>query len=164
MNLQVNATGGAAAVDLDALLSEAELVVLDEAYAALHARHVTHYELAGESFTRQRLSDLFTLVLAAIQTRDLAAVSAYCEGIAQERFNHGYDISEVQMAFNSLEEAMWRRVVSAEPAGDLAEAIGMLSTVLGYGKDTVARKYLSMASNRRVPSLDLSALFAGASS
>ena len=149
-------------MDLDALLLEAEPVVLDEAYAALHRRHVTHYELAGETFTRQRLADLFRLVLAAIRTRDLAAVSAYSEGIAEERFNHGYDISEVQMAFNSLEEAMWRRVVSAEPPGDLAEAIGMLSTVLGFGKDAVARKYLSLACNRHVPSLDLSALFAGA--
>jgi hypothetical protein len=158
----MNVTIGAARMDLDALLWEAEPVVLDEAYASLHGRHVTHYELAGETFTRQRLSDLFRLVVGAIETRDLAAVSAYCEGIAEERFNHGYDISEVQMAFNSLEEAMWRRVVSAEPPGDLAEAIGMLSTVLGFGKDAVARKYLSLACNRRVPSLDLSALFAGA--
>jgi hypothetical protein len=58
---------------------------------------------------------------------------------------------------------MWRRVISAEPPADLAEAIGLVSTVLGYGKDAVARKYLSLASKRHVPSLDLSALFAGAS-
>jgi hypothetical protein len=148
-------------MDLDTLLMEAEPVILDEAYAALHRRHVTHYELAGETFTRKRLADLFNLVVAAISTRDLAAMSTYSEGIAEERFNRGYDISEVQMAYNSLEEAMWRRVVSAEPADDLADAIGLLSTVLGFGKDAVARKYLSLACNRRVPSLDLSALFAG---
>jgi|SRR5450631_4789142 hypothetical protein len=151
-------------MDLDALLVEAESGVLDEAYSALHRSHVTHYELAGEKFTRQALADLFGLVVTAIRTRDLAAMSAYSEGIAVGRFNDGYDISEVQMAFNALEEAMWRRVVSAEPPDDLAEAIGLLSTVLGYGKDTVARKYLSLASRRHVPSLDLSALFAGASS
>jgi hypothetical protein len=91
-------------------------------------------------------------------------MSAYSEGIAVERFNEGYDISEVQMAFNSLEDAMWRRVISAEPPGDLAEAIGLLTTVLGFGKDAVARKYLSLACNRHVPTLDLSALFAGVSS
>jgi hypothetical protein len=68
------------------------------------------------------------------------------------------------MAFNALEEAMWRCVVVAEPPDDLAEAIGLLSTVLGYGKDAVARRYLSLASKRHVPSLDLSALFGGASS
>jgi hypothetical protein len=151
-------------MDLDALLLEAEQSVLDEAYTALHRRHVIHYELAGETFTRQALADLFSLVLAAVRTRDLAMMSAYAEGIAEERFNDGYDISEVQMAFNSLEEAMWRRVVSAEPVDDIAESIGLLTTVLGYGKDTVARKYLSLAMKRHVPSLDLSALFAGATS
>ena len=149
-------------MDLDAILMKAEPGVLDEAYSALHRRHVTHYELAGEAFTRQALADLFGLVVTTIRTRDLAAMSTYSDEIAVERFNDGYDISEVQMAFNSLEEAMWRRVVSVEPPDDIAEAIGLLSTVLGYGKDTVARKYLSLASRRHVPSLDLSALFAGA--
>ena len=151
-------------MDLDALLLEAEPGVLDEAYSALHRSHVTHYELAGETITRQALADLFRLVVAAIRSRDLAAMSAYSEEIAVERFNDGYDISEVQMAFNSLEEAMWRCVVSMEPPGDLAEAIGLLSTVLGFGKDAVARRYLSLACKRHVPSLDLSALFAGVTS
>ena len=68
------------------------------------------------------------------------------------------------MAFNSLEDAMWRRAVSKATPGDLAKAVGLLSTVLGYGKDAVARKYLSLACQRHVPSLDLSALFAGATS
>ena len=151
-------------MDLNDLLLEAEPGVLDDAYSALHRAHVTHYELAGESFTRQALATLFRLVVNAIRNRDLAEMSAYSEAIAVDRFNHGYDISEVQMAFNSLEGAMWRRVVSTEPPGHLAEAIGLLSTVLGYGKDAVARKYLSLACQRHVPSLDLSALFAGATS
>ena len=151
-------------MDLDVLLLEAEPGVVDEAYSSLHRAHVSHYELAGEAFTRQALADLFGLVLTSVRTRNLAAMSTYSDEVAVERFNHGYDISEVQMAFNSLEDAMWRCVVSAEPPEDLAEAVGLLSTVLGYGKDAVARRYLSLASKRHVPSLDLSALFAGANS
>jgi hypothetical protein len=150
-------------MELDALLLETEPEVLEAAYASLHGAHVTHYEMAGEAFTRQALADLFTLVLTTIRTRDLASMSAYAEDIAVARFSGGYDISEVQMAFNALEDTMWRQVVAAEPPQDLAEAIGLLSTVLGYGKDAVARKYLSLACKRHIPSLDLSALFAGAS-
>ena len=149
--------------ELDALLLEAEPGILEESYSSLHRSHVTHYELAGEAFPRQALTDLFRLVVVAIQTRDLAAMSEHSTRIAVGRYNDGYDISEVQMAFNVLEEAMWRRVVFAHP-DDLAEPIGLLSTVLGYGKDAVARKHLSLACKRHVPSLDLSALFAGASS
>jgi hypothetical protein len=151
-------------MDLEALLLGAEGGILDEAYAALQRSHITHYQAAGEAFTRQRLGELFSLVVAAIQGRDLAAVGRYSEKVASERFDEGFDISEVQTAFNALEEAMWRRVVSAVPPEDLAEAIGLLSTVLGFGKDALARRYVSLAGQRHVPSLDLSALFGGAES
>ena len=148
-------------MDVAALLVTQEQEVLDEAYAALERSHVSHYEAAGESFTRKGLTDLFHLVVASIGDRDLAEMSVYAEKVAEQRFGQGFDISEVQMAFNALEEAMWRRVVAGTPPDELAEAVGLLSTVLGFGKDALARKYVSLASERHVPSLDLSALFAG---
>jgi hypothetical protein len=148
-------------MDVAALLVTQEREVVDEAYAALERSHVAHYEAAGESFTRKGLTDLFHLVVASIGDRDLAEMSVYAEKVAEQRFGQGFDISEVQMAFNALEEAMWRRVVAGTPPDELAEAVGLLSTVLGFGKDALARKYVSLASERHVPSLDLSALFAG---
>ena len=151
-------------MDLAILLQEAEPRVLDEAYAALQRSQVTHYETAGEAFTRQRLADLFDLVVESIRTRDLAKVGEYSDAIADERFNQGFDISEVQTAYNALEESMWRVVIAAEPAAELPEAIGLLSTVLGFAKDALARKYVSLSCQRHVPSLDLSALFAGTAS
>ena len=84
-------------------------------------------------------------------------------GFNFSRFNSGFDISEVQAAFNSLEVAMWRRVVASTSLDELAESIGLLSTVMGFAKDTLARKYISLASNRHVQSLDMSALFGGLS-
>ncbi|AXG13407.1 hypothetical protein [Intrasporangium calvum] len=146
---------------LETVLRQSESDILDEAFSALQRSQVAHYERAGEMFTRDRLAKLFGLVVDAIETRSLIPLSAYADRIASERFEAGFDISEVQMAFNSLEEAMWRRIVSAEPPDALAEAIGLLSTVLGFGKDTMARKYVSLASRKHVPSLDLTALFSG---
>ena len=125
---------------LETLLRESEESILDEAFSDLQRSQAHHYEKAGEAFTRERLRNLFGLVVTAITTRSLTSLSAYADRIATERFDAGFDISEVQMAFNSLEEAMWRRVVAAEPPSELAEAIGLLSKVLGFGKDTVARK------------------------
>jgi hypothetical protein len=148
-------------MDVAALLVTQEEEVVDEAFAALQRSHVTHYEAAGEAFTRRGLADLFRLVVTSIGDRDLAEMSVYAEKVAEQRFDQGFDISEVQMAFNALEEAMWRRVVDGTAPEDLAEAVGLLSTVLGFGKDALARKYVSLASERHVPSLDLTALFAG---
>jgi hypothetical protein len=48
------------------------------------------------------------------------------------------------------------------PAEDQAEALGLVGTVLGCGKDLLARQYVSLATKTHTPSLDLHALFAGA--
>ena len=135
--------------------------VLEEAFAALQRSHVAHYEAAGEEITQERLAHLCDLVLAALRDRQLEPVRAYCEDVAERRFEAGFGISEVQAGFNTLEEAMWKRLVSGVPADELAEAVGLLSTILGYGKDVLARRYVSLASQRHVPTLDLSALFSG---
>ena len=149
------------AVDVDDVLVRARTEVLESAYASLEAFHSTHYEAAGEPLTRQRLADLYDLVAAAIRERDLTTIEAYAESVARERFAAGFDIVEVQTAFNSLEREMWRRVAADVQPERLEEAIGLLSTVLGAGKDVLGRTYVSLAVKRHVPSLDLSALFRG---
>ncbi len=122
-------------MDVAAWLTDSADAVLDEAYEALQRAHTPHYDAAGEAVTRERLTDLFDLVVSSIRDRDLAAMSRYAERVATERFEQGFDLGEVQTAFNALEEVMWRRVVAGAPTHDLAEAVGLLSTVLGYGKD-----------------------------
>jgi hypothetical protein len=157
----MDAEEAVATMDVAAWLIDTRSQVLDEAYTALGHTHPTHYEAAGESVTRERLGELFSLVVSTLQTRDLAALSTFVQQLATRRFDEGFPIAEVQAAMNSLEEAMWHRVVDAAPADELADAIGMLSTVLGYAKDTLARTWVSLATKRHVPTLDLSALFAG---
>ena len=86
---------------------------------------------------------------------------AHAETIARERFEAGFDLSEVQTAFNVLEEAIWVRVLKNLPPNELAEALGLISTVLGGGKDALARSYVTLASKTKSPSLNLQSLFAG---
>jgi hypothetical protein len=148
----------------DEVLIQARDEVLEEAFTALQHVSPAHYQREGESFTRARLGELFDLVVATIASRELASLSTRVEEIATERFGAGFDISEVQAAFNALELAMWRRLVASTAPEELAESIGLLSTVMGFAKDALARRYISLASNRHVQSLDLSALFTGVSS
>ncbi len=82
--------------------------------------------------------------------------------LAGERFEAGFDIAEVQTAFNVLEEAIWRTVLSRLRPEELVEAAAQVGTVLGVGKDVLARRWVSLASHRHVPSLDVRALFGGA--
>ena len=146
-----------------AFLSERRDAILEAAEAGLGRTHVPHYESAGREQVRRRLGDLLDRLIDSLATRDVGSMTAHAEQIAEERFRAGYDLSEVQVAFNALEEATWASVLAdLEPAG-YAQALGLISTVLGAGKDALARRYVSLTAGTHAPSLDLRALFAGTS-
>jgi hypothetical protein len=149
-------------MELIGILDAAQEDVLQEASEALRRAHLTHYEALGPEESRQRLGDLFALVLECLTQRNLVPISQYAQHVAEERFSAGFDIAEVLTAFNVLEEAIWHVVISRLPAQDLLESAGLIGTVLGAGKDALAPTWVSLATKQHVPSLDLSALFEGA--
>lgn len=148
-------------MELVTTLKRSESEIVKEALSNLQHSHIEHYESAGAEFTHTALQDLFHLVATAIAQRDLEDVIAFADDIAEQRFSSGFDISEVQTAFNALETAMWRRVLAAAEPADLPESIGLVSTVFGVAKDQLACRYVSLAAQRDIPSLDLSARFSG---
>lgn len=146
---------------LAGLLSNESEAVLAEATEALARAGLRHYEAAGPDEARRRLATLLDLTTTCVEQRDLGPITRFAHEIGEERFHAGYGLEEVQTAFNVLEEALWRHVLRVLPPHRLAEALGLLSTVLGAGKDALARAYVSCAIERRAPSLDLSGMFAG---
>jgi len=143
------------------LLAARRAAIVDAADAALERAHLAHYEAAGGESRRQRLETLFELVARAVAERNLTPVLRHAERIAHDRFDAGYDLLEVQAAFNVLEEALWKTLVAEVPPAGLGEALGLVGTALGAGKDRLAATYVALASRTHTPSLDLRALFAG---
>lgn len=121
----------------------------------------THYDATGRDLTTRRLDALFEELLTAVSTRDLSSIVEYARQLAAERFRAGYDLSEVQSAFNALEEAAWSCLCVGLRRDELAIGLGVVSTVMGAAKDALAREYVSLASRTHVPSLDMRALFTG---
>jgi len=148
-------------IDVIEVLTKEGDAIIDDAAAALERSNLRHYTEAGPELTRDRLAQLFALVLNSVTTRDLVPMIDYSTSVAHERFAAGFDIHEVQTAFNVLEEAIWTRVVDAIPPRDLAQSIGLVGTVLGQGRDALACTYVSLATHQHVPSLNLTALFRG---
>jgi hypothetical protein len=148
-------------MDTAEFLTRERQTTIAAAEAALMRAHSPHYESADASAVRQRLETLFDYVLEALRGRNLGPIVAYAQQVAQERFSAGYNLSEVQTAFNALEEATWSCVFTELQPQEFAEALGLVSTILGAAKDALAREYVSLATSRHVPSLDLQALFAG---
>ena len=149
-------------MDTKAFLTDKRREILDAAEAGIRRNQLGHYARAGDREVRRRLRVLLDVLTEAAATRDLGPVAAYAGALAVERFDGGYDLSEVQSAFNALEEAVWSRIVARVAPADISEALGLVSTVLGAGKDALARTYVTLGTRARLPALDLRALFAGA--
>jgi len=148
-------------MELKTLLDQKGGEIVLDAMEAVRRSHLTHYDAEGSDETRRRLESLYVLVVECAGTRRIRPMLRHAEKVAAERFAAGYGLFEVQTAFNVLEEAIWRRVLEELPPEDLARALGTISTILGMGKDALARSYVSLASRREAPSLDLRAVFKG---
>ena len=148
-------------MDVLELLAHDRELIIESAESALARLPAEHYRSAGWEEVHRRLERLFDELTSAIGNRDLTPMVEYAQSVAAERFAAGYDLAEVQTAFNALEEATWTRMLEAVPPDELAEALGSVSTVLGCGKDALARSYVSLAAQSHAPSLDLRTLFRG---
>jgi len=135
--------------------------IITDANTALSRSELTHYKSSGSEQNKQRLQLLYGLALQCIQNKTLLPMLDYVKKIAHERFQLGFDLYEVQTAFNVLEEIIWKKIIEELPPAEFADALGMVSTVFGAGKDTLATTYVSLASKVKTSSMDYKALFAG---
>ncbi len=146
-------------MDLLQLLEHSRADVIGEAAEGLTHARLKHYALdSGEN--RERLTRLYDLTVQCVRDRNLNPMNEYAAELGKERHRMGFDLHEVQTAFNVLEEVLWKHITAQLPPEAYPEAFGLTSTVLGAGKETLAVAYVTLAGRGRKPeTLDLSALF-----
>ncbi len=148
-------------MNLMQLLQERGGDILREAYQMMSRARLKNYEAAGVQQIQQRLQALYELVTRSVAERNLVPMRMYAKAIATERFEAGFDLWEVQTAFNVLEETIWKCILNEMQPEQYAEALSLVSTVLGTGKDTLARTYVALASKTKTPVLNVQYLFNG---
>ncbi|MGD2123557.1 MAG: hypothetical protein PVJ76_17515 [Gemmatimonadota bacterium] len=146
---------------LGELLDTRAPAIIQRALEAMGRAHLAHYRALGPEETKTLVEALYDTTRRAVLTRTADALLDHADRIAEDRFTSGFDLFEVQIAFNALEEAIWREVLDRLPPDEQPEALGLISTGLGIGKDALARGFLARANKYRSPSVDLRALFQG---
>jgi hypothetical protein len=146
---------------INEILLDNQTEIINDAFAALERSHLKHYTSSRADENWQRLAALFDLTLKAVKSKSLTEMVNYSEKIATERYESGFDLHEVHTAYNVLEEAIWNTIIKKGEPKDLAEYLGLVSTVLGTGKESLAVCYVSLAGKKKIKSLNLSELFKG---
>jgi hypothetical protein len=145
---------------IELMTTQADEIIKD-AILGVERSQLPGYRSSGPDQARQRVKALFVLTARAIKERNLGPMLAHTETIGRERFAAGLDLAEMQIAFNVLEEVLWHRILTWVPPVYCGEALGMVGTVLGAGKDMLGRTYATLASKSKVPTLHLDQLFDG---
>jgi hypothetical protein len=149
-------------MDLPELLRQSRTSAIADALHGLSRAALPHYTASGAAENRERLTELYDLTVRCVRERNLALISEYARAVAAERHRDGFGLAEVHTAFNVLEEVIWHRITTELEPRQYAEALGLVSTVLGAGKHALALEYVSLVGHdRQFHSLDLSALFKG---
>jgi len=135
--------------------------IIRTSFDALLRSNLKHYSSSNANENWQRLEKLFDLTLISIKNKSLVDIIEYSEKIASTRYNSGFDLHEVHTAYNVLEEALWKEIMNNLDSKEIGNALGLVSTILGTGKETLALTYISLTGKTRPKSLDLSELFKG---
>ena len=122
-------------------LTRERQTILGAAETTLTETHLKHYDAADDLEIKRRLEGLLDRLFESLVKQDLSPVVTHAQRIA--------------------EDAIWTRLFSALEPDQFAQTLGLVSTILGAGKDALARKYVSLATHTHAPSLDLRALFEG---
>jgi hypothetical protein len=142
-------------------LRQNQIEIIRSAFDSLLRSNLKHYSASSANENWQRIEKLFDLAFNSIKDKSLVEMIAYSEKIAAERYDSGYDLHEIHTAYNVLEEELWKVILRDLEPKDLGKALGLVSTILGTGKETLALTYLSLTGKSKTRSLDLSELFKG---
>jgi hypothetical protein len=146
-------------MNLTELLKTQSGEILKSALQSLNCAHLKSYDRSTSLENKNRLLNLLTLTQKCVKEKKLIPMKEYAAQIAKERFDAGFDLHEVHTAFNALEEEIWNRVTKNIAPENLGEALGLISTVLGAGKEELALSYVALASKTRTQTLNLTELF-----
>ncbi len=151
-------------MDLIKLLEANSEKIIADACKAVQNDKLKGYSKVGQERTKTKLNNLLKKVIQCVKKKELLPMLDYTEKIATERYGSGYDLFEVQTAINALEVGIWNVIFKEVKADKLKENLGLVSTILGAGKDHLARTYVFLATKTKAPSLNLQNLFSGSES
>ncbi|MFA7360613.1 MAG: hypothetical protein WC139_06210 [Candidatus Kapaibacterium sp.] len=151
-------------MDIISLLEKNKDKVIEESCRQINEVKLKGYTKVGSSITKQKLTSLYKKVIECANKKELIPMLNYTEKIAKERFASGYDLHEVQTAINALEENIWQIIFKNIKPDKLAESLGLVSSILGAGKDNLARNYVALATQTKASTINLQSLLSGSES
>jgi len=130
------------------LLENSSEKVVKDSVETMRRVNVKHYSFNGPESLRKKIYLLYDHVFQSVIHKNVVPFVSYVQKMAAQRFESGFELQEVQTVLNVLEESLWREVLYQMPREDQLKALGLISSIVGSGKDALARTYVNLAQEK----------------
>ena len=146
-------------MDLNTILETKFNEIIDSSLLSLNRARLESYHQSPEEENRERFEKLVKLIQQGVKEKSLQPIRDYSTAIAKERFIDGYDLQEVFTAYNVIEEEIWKQVTAGVDTTQIGRSLGLISTVIGAGKESLSVTYVSLATKTKMKTFNLSEIF-----
>ena len=123
------------------ILRESEQSIVEKAAVNLGNYRLKQYEMAKLSEIEWWLGALFSALCDSIQQESLKPFLEYSEKLGKLRAEKGFDLKEVQIAYNLLEEHIWEVVLEKGNPKTRVEDLTQIAEIVAAGKDKLTKWY-----------------------
>ncbi len=121
--------------------------ILDEATEHFMQSRPEHYKSVNPEEIRRRLQILRDHVFKTVATGSYRDLIAHAQKVAADRYAAGCSLSEVQTAFDVLEETIWDQIRCEARPDELAASGWLIDLAVNTARGAVARTYFSLIAN-----------------
>lgn len=135
-------------MELSAFLQLNREEIIGLASGSLSRIPVEYRQKDGRTANRDRVEELFNLTLLSIETRNYLPLIDFSEKLAKERFDEYYDLHDIQVMYNVLEEELWKKILDEFNPEEFQDSLSLISTILGFGKEMIATTFSDLSANK----------------
>lgn len=125
---------------LELCYNKPELILL-ESTETLTEWQLKHYKDVSPDNLVARFQRLFDAVVKCIETNRNDEMIKFMESVAAARYESGYELNEVQIAINTLEEVMWRKIYEFVDSDKQINAMKEVSRITCNAKQRILNEY-----------------------
>ncbi|HJY65071.1 MAG TPA: hypothetical protein VJ455_13015 [Ignavibacteria bacterium] len=125
---------------LELCYNKPDLILLDSTNSLLRAG-LPHYKDIDPDKLKLRFQRLFDSLVNCIESNKFDALHKFMETVSHERYEAGYELNEVQIAINTLEESMWRKTCEFVDSDKQINGMKEVSYLLCKAKQKLLSEY-----------------------
>ena len=125
---------------LELLYNQPEKILLDATNSLVRA-HLPHYNNFSKSELKERYTKLLDSVTVCAEKNSCKELHSYMNKLSDERFALGFEPTEVQVAINIFEEALWKNIYELVDSDKQNSSMKLITEITGRAKQELIGEY-----------------------